>query len=372
MAYTIWEESRDEDFADGNIVITRTFRVEPYSSRGDFVADLLGAVRFFGGEIVRYPPARDPWFPFCWCVSARVKHIEVLNSPENVASGSAAALQKNYAQAGRVVAVYKSLDRDLAPPGVGPGGPGNSNEKTEKELASEEWDYSNVQFTLPNAFWKWGDDEALIKRDTPVAITLPKIDLSLVRHFCLTKPHQAILTLGGRVNKSAFGIWPPETLRFDGLHAGRKIMSRGIPYWDLTYKFAAFPHYDWVGTVRPKDRARDRRRRPAHPRHQALITRSRLSSRISSAGIESIGRPSASGCIRRRRASSSALTREGLTDLTRTFRTRRSGTARSRDFGSFSIPRRNDRRRRAKLGLPRFGFTVFRGELGRGGGSVCL
>jgi hypothetical protein len=252
MAYTIWEESRDEDFGDGNIVITRTFRVEPYSSRGDFVADLLGAVRFFGGEIVRYPPARDPWFPFCWCVSARVKHIEVLNSPENVASGSAAALQKNYAASGRVVAVYKSLDRDLAPPGVGPGGPGNSNENTEKELASEEWDYSNVQFTLPNAFWKWGDDEALIKRDTPVAITLPKIDLTLVRHFCLTKPHQAILTLGGRVNKSAFGIWPPETLRFDGLHAGRRIMSRGIPYWDLTYKFAAFPHYDWVGNVRPR------------------------------------------------------------------------------------------------------------------------
>jgi hypothetical protein len=252
MAYTIWEESRDEEFGDGNTVITRIFRVEPYSSRGDFVADLLGSVRFFGDEIVRYPPARDPWFPFCWCVSAKVRHIEVLNSPENVASGSAAAIQKNSAASGRVVAVYKSLDRDLAPPGVGPGGPGNSNENTEKELASEEWDYSNVQFTLPNAFWKWADDEALIKRDTPMWITLPKIDLTLVRHFCLTKPHQAILTLGGKVNKSKFGIWPPETLRFDGLHAGRRIMSRGIPYWDLTYKFAAFPHYDNVADVVPR------------------------------------------------------------------------------------------------------------------------
>jgi hypothetical protein len=244
---TVWEEDRDEQFADGAVTITRTFGVEPYSERGTVIDALMGGIAEYGGQLVRTLPARDPWFPWCWCVDVKSKLFDVLNTPGG-ATGLNQLTRKNYAQRGRLVATYKSLDRDPAAAGKNAGSPSNT-EQQEKELASESWDYGSKSLTLPNQFWKWPDDKTLNRTETGVAKILPQIEFTLVRHFVARKPHKAITTMVGHVNKSKFGAWPPETLRFDGLHAERKVMSKGRPYWDLTYKFAVFPLVDLIGGV---------------------------------------------------------------------------------------------------------------------------
>jgi hypothetical protein len=84
--------------------------------------------------------------------------------------------------------------------------------------------------------------------NTGITKTLPRVDFTTVRHFCLNLPFGAITKLIGRVNKSPFVtrrfVWAPEMLRFEGAGEAEKVTNRGIPFMEATYKFSVQPVYD--------------------------------------------------------------------------------------------------------------------------------
>lgn len=243
----VFEEKREESFGREGATVTRTLRVEPYSERAALVAKLLGGVELVGGRLVRRLPHRDPWYPWLWANDVKVSQIDDLNSPGSP-DGFTMLDTANYCESGRVVATYRPLEPETAA-GRDSGTQAPADETSEKELASESWDFSAQSVTLKNQFWKRkGTNELLAQKDNQVAKTFPKADFAIVRHFCLAFPFDSFTQLVGRVNKSPFAtrryIWPAECLRLDGSHTEEKVTTGGTPYIAVQYKFAVQPTYD--------------------------------------------------------------------------------------------------------------------------------
>jgi hypothetical protein len=149
----VWHENREESFGRDGAQVVNTYRVEPYTQRLVFIEFLLGGIELVNGFLVRILPARDPWMPWLWCQDAKLSHVEVLNTPGSE-DGLSQLAALNYAESARVVATFKTLAPETAA-GLEQGQQAQGNEQTEKELASESWDFSAQQLTLPNQFWKW-------------------------------------------------------------------------------------------------------------------------------------------------------------------------------------------------------------------------
>lgn len=244
MSNFVYEENREVEHARDGLTITRTLRVEPVAFAPAVVNKLLGGVFLVGRRIVRQLPHRDPLYRYCFCSSVRESPFEVLNTPGS--NSELAVLNRwNYSNSVRLVATYKTLD--LNPPDQN-----NSNDdNSEKELASEDFDYGAKQLTLPNQYLYFNegtDTVTLPVEGLQATKTIPTLDYRLVRHYCIRRPHDAIVKLTGRVNQSAFTLqgytWAAETMRFDGLHAARKIANRGFPFWELAYRFAIQTIFD--------------------------------------------------------------------------------------------------------------------------------
>ena len=85
--------------------------------------------------------------------------------------------------------------------------------------------------------------------------------LVLVRHFVINEPLIAYSKLIGRVNyaqmKIGKKIWPPETMRLDGVHTSQKITNLGLKYFELQYTFAIQPVWDNIATSRETTNSTD-------------------------------------------------------------------------------------------------------------------
>jgi hypothetical protein len=251
----VTELTREEDWTRESVQVTRSFLCDPASQVDLLLAKLLGQVVLVGNRYVTTIPHRDPIRPECFCVSAKVKPFDVLNSPGNVPNGMAIVDAKNFSGVAAVQAVYKTLDYQLKEQNP------NSNEKDEKEIASEAFDFGARQLTLPNAYFATcsGSDKVLLAQEgQQLTKTLPTVEMQLVRHFSANLPYKAITQLCGRVNgtlsggtvSGAFAVgkrsWEAETVRFDGLHSMRKFTTKSPPLYELTYKFAINPIYDRI------------------------------------------------------------------------------------------------------------------------------
>jgi hypothetical protein len=169
---------------------------------------------------------------------------------------------RNYSDSAKIVATYRTLDHEETS-AVEAGGPANqTSEAEEKTIASEAWDFSAQQLTLPNAYWKWfSDNELLVRTDTPITKTFPRIDYSLTRHFCINIPQNAINKLIGRVNATSFLVKKngktytrnAECVRFDGANIQWRHTNQGIQYAEISYKFAVNKIYDDVDSIGNKD-----------------------------------------------------------------------------------------------------------------------
>lgn len=243
MAYTLTEENREETVSRDGQEVVRTLRVEPYTERFTVMQELLGGVSVVGGRFTRTLPARDPWMPWLFCNSIKMTPVEILNSPGSTTNAAQLAI-RNYSASCRLVVTYKSLDRD-------------ESTNDEKTLASEAWTYGSTSLTLPNAFFKWPDEKLLLRTDVALTKVIPTLDYTVTRHYCPTVPFTAISRLTGTINKSAFQmpfyLWPKETLRFEGVDISRKYTigatsaATGIPFFELSYKFAVNTTYDQCG-----------------------------------------------------------------------------------------------------------------------------
>lgn len=256
---TVLETSRKEKATDKGFEIVRELLVDPYSERNLVLDVLLGGVFLIGGQVMRLLPARDPWYPQCWCVEAEVDHFDVLNSPANVALGVLQLFQKNGANSAKITATYRAPDVDIqsgsatVPPGSSTGqGQGQQQDaKQEMELASESEDYSASQLTLPKRYWVWAtDNKPIANTDTEITIPVPKVEYQLVRHYVINKPRRAIRRLLNRVNEDPISFQTyeesEECVRFDGVHSSRKIANRGIPFWEMAYKFSVMAVFDKI------------------------------------------------------------------------------------------------------------------------------
>ena len=249
----VWSASRD------GIQTVRTLRVTPYSEVS-YVADLLlGGARLIGGFLFRIPPARDPFFPACICT--KVEADEGIGAWTGTAASGINNLigQPSYAEGCRIRVTYDTItstldprDGDLEnppPPATLPtGNPIEPTNQQEIDLANENWDFSAQQLTHDGKHLgfvenRTADPTQVVSNVRPfVTVTVPQIQLALVRHYVIRPPYGAIQALCGCVNEFAFGKtrnnWPVETVRFDGTHTMRKLTSFGIKYWEMSYKFA--------------------------------------------------------------------------------------------------------------------------------------
>lgn len=251
----VTEEKREESNGRDGLTVTRTLRVQPYSQRQTVMDALLGYVAMFGGQLVRVPPARDPWYPWCFCTEAKATHVEVLNSPEYSTSGLSILAATNYAESARIVATYKTLDYDEQSEQNS-----SPNSDSEKELASESWDFGYTLQRQSGRYWtdNNGTDKIMLAQaGLEFSLTYGKVDYHLMRHFCIKKPVQAMLKLFNRVNYEPFTVgdvtWPVETVRYEGSHVSRKRTNKGQGYHEIDHKFAIFPHYDFVDGKVTKD-----------------------------------------------------------------------------------------------------------------------
>ncbi len=251
---TIYELSRKESgSASEGIMVTRVFRVVPWTEAFDIADILLGGVALTGGQLIRTPPASDPWLPWCFC-----QHVDIQGGGQ---FGVTAPLvntildAKNYYEWAILTAVYRTLDYDPYD-AVGP----VANESQEIEICTESLDFAAQNLTLDGVDWKWQQitptEKRLSSTNTNVTKTFIFGDYMLTRHLVLTLPLTSITKLLGTINASAFTgpvgkVFPIETLRFDGLHTVKKSTQQGSRFTEISYAFKINANYGKVddGTV---------------------------------------------------------------------------------------------------------------------------
>lgn len=259
------QRARTVRASQGSLEITRDFYLEPYLAYPRVMEALMGTVRLVGRRLVRVPPLRDPHHPWCYCtdVSVEMVHPEAVSAGGPFASAALAVAAAETITGGALVrTVWKSPDASTADSRDNAGGPGTTPQQ-ERDLAEESFTYGAKNITLPNERLKWeGTSEALVNTNVQAVKTVPSLDYTLTRHFVLKLPHRALTQLMGKINNDELRVasvtWPPETMRLDGASARRKISILGLPFYDLTLRWAIQPAYepvedgasndpDWVG-----------------------------------------------------------------------------------------------------------------------------
>jgi hypothetical protein len=257
---TITEVSRKANYTRDGLTVTRVLDVYPYAAVGPLSYEMLGGPRYINGRIIRRLPERDPWLPQCFCESIDTEGMGKFHGAgktENNASYMLASL--NYYDWARLTVTYKTPSMDnfgnATPDEVANASGDNSSEQSEIELATQSFDFSAQQLTLPMTHFKFVNghtyNSATLANVNSTKV-IPRIDYTLQRHYVARRPIAAITSLLGRINKNPFNlgvaIWPAETLRFDGASVQQKITTDGFKFFDITYKFAIMPVYDWVAT----------------------------------------------------------------------------------------------------------------------------
>jgi len=254
---TITEVSRKANYTRNGLTVTRVLDVYPYAAVGPLSYEMLGGPRYINGRIIRRLPERDPWLPQCFCESIDTEGMGKFHGAgktENNASYMLASL--NYYELARLTVTYKTPEASTPQEQENASGD-NSSEKSEIELASQSFDFSAQQLTLPmNHFeckYGYNTNTALLANVNSTKV-IPRIDYTLQRHYVARRPISAITSLLGRINKSSFNlgvaVWPAETLRFDGASVQQKITTDGFKFFDITYKFSIMPIYDKVAKTK--------------------------------------------------------------------------------------------------------------------------
>ncbi len=241
----VGEISRKVHYTTSGVEVTRVLRVVPYADFPIVAFLLMGGVRLLGGRLRRFPPARDPVLPWCFCQDVQVDGIGVFGS--TIPAGITALIAQNgYEEGALLTAVYKTLENNPAPTDQQNQ---STNSQQEIDIASETYDFSSQLLTISSNAMKWSQDGALLNNKLHnVTKVVPRVDFALTRHLVINKPSKAIRDMAGRINKSVLicqnDLYPVGTLRFDGASASRKTTSEGLKFWEMTYKFAVQPVFD--------------------------------------------------------------------------------------------------------------------------------
>lgn len=244
----ITEISRKANYKRDGISITRVLDVAPYSEHGLVASTLLGGINYVGGRLVRTLPYSDPHIPWAFCSSVDVDGVGQYIGVGPLSGISMLGVWNNGYDIARMTVTYETLQQTQQEMQAS-GGP-STTDVEEMELASQSWDISAQVLTLPNDRYRWENNPGLSMAQTGTNATkvTPKMDLAIVRHYCVNRPLNAMRALVGRVNSTAYVIggvsYPAETLRFDGATISQKITNQGVKFFEINYKFAVQCEYD--------------------------------------------------------------------------------------------------------------------------------
>ena len=249
------EISRKVNATRDGASVTRVLEVEPYSAWWDMAGLLLGGVRLIGGGLYRIPPLGDPVITWAFCKSVDVEGVGTFVGYAPTDPRIMLRVQ-NYYRRARLTVQYETLqntEQEMAGADSETGG-GGGDETSEIELATNTWEISGQQLTLPNQYYKWryNNQQTLAASGTNVVKTLPQITSINTRNFVVNRPLNAMVALYGRVNYYSFRVggitWPAETLRYEGSSCTQKITNQGVKFFELQHKFAVQPIYSRFAT----------------------------------------------------------------------------------------------------------------------------
>jgi hypothetical protein len=250
------EISRKVSATRDGATVTRVLEVEPYAAWWDMAGLLLGGVRLVGGGLYRIPPLGDPVITWAFCKSVDVEGVGTFTGTGPTDPRIMLRVQ-NYYRRARLTVQYETLqntEQEIAAADSETGGGGGGDETSEVELATNTWEISGQQLTLPHQYYKWryNNQQTLAASGTNVVKTMPQITSINTRNFVVNRPLNAMVALYGRVNYYSFRVggitWPAETLRYDGSSCTQKITNQGVKFFELQHKFAVQPIYDRYAT----------------------------------------------------------------------------------------------------------------------------
>lgn len=252
---TVKEVDRKVSVDAESMSVTRTLDVYPYADYLKVVNLLLGGYSNVGPLLYYRAPARDPYHPFCFCQSIDIDGVGAIGTtqPDGITILNA---KNGYSICARLTAVYKPLGKATADEVENADDDGNDSdekpqEKPEIDRAEQSWTFAAQQLTLPTEYYRFknggGPHPSLVKGINATK-KIPRIEYSLMRHFVVNIPVDAITALIGRINRDPFrvgkAVWPAECLRFDGADVKQKITNRGMKLYDVSYKFSVMPIID--------------------------------------------------------------------------------------------------------------------------------
>lgn len=250
---------------DEGLEVKRKFRIENYLDYIPALPQLLGGVYVQGRRIFRRLPMRDSHFPFLFCRNVTVKGNGTFvggttngDTPRDVNRQRA-----YYGQGAFIECVYKPFNGSASQAQADKAGGDEEGKETssqeEIDFAEQSWDFSYRLLPIQGKYFKLeipidGVVQLLFNQNLSETKTEAQIEYGLTRHRCLNLPILTMSKLVGTVNGEDFRVgallYPPETLRFDGAGIRQKLSSNGVPYFDVQYKFAVKPIFDYCdGTL---------------------------------------------------------------------------------------------------------------------------
>ena len=245
----VTEISRKHNCSRDSVTVTRVLEVEPYSDWGPLVTLMLGGVRLYGGMLWRIPPVGDPYIPWAFCKSVDVEGVGVFSGNHAPTPQGTVFANNSYRRA-RLTCQYETItfdDQDMAEQT-------EPSEAQEMDLATQSFDVSAQQLTLPGAYFRFQNSPKLNMSMTMANAVkvMPQMKYVCTRHLVVNKPLNAMLSLVGRVNSAQFTIgktiFPQESLRFEGGTTTQKITNLGVKCDEVQYTFSVQPVHDLVAT----------------------------------------------------------------------------------------------------------------------------
>lgn len=258
MAFTLVEETNRATVGSGSSTATRVFQCRPFASYPQVLGGFLSQLFLRNGRILRTRPARHPYLTWLWADSVEVEGVGAFgDAPYYTTAAAANAALNTFSDHAKLTVTYKSFDPSIADLPETPEGGDDRTPEQEIELATHSWDFGSKNLTLPNSFYKTQYTKgpvSLAQGGQQASKTIPTVQYSVTRHFQMNLPWDAINKLQGRVNKDPFQLgkkdrkftFGAETIRFDGANYRQKVSTEGIPFFDVTLKFAIMPLYDYV------------------------------------------------------------------------------------------------------------------------------
>ena len=238
-----------------DLTISRKMFCTPYTGVPTLMGDLLGGYKLVSGRVRVIPSLRHPLFPWTRCSDVSVEGHESFGYVPNVSIAGKAGLLRT-----PVPVIPSGVTDDWGNTGVGSAivtatytlptlpekeaGGGGDDADQQMDIASESWDFGGQRLTQLNEYLRWVvSGRPKRKENFLVTKTLTELRCQLVRHRVIRMPAITIGALQDTINKSQFRIvntiLPPETVRFEGASASRRITtSQGLQFYEVTYKFA--------------------------------------------------------------------------------------------------------------------------------------